>query len=326
MPGAPLRLPLLTFGLLTLAACTAAVSSLDDYEQMEGAAGDGDGDGDGDGAMLDAGMDGAMAMDAGGDAAGGDAGEPSDAAVDPQADLKCSSPRTLCVRLDDYSGPHDGELVQVDLVAGDVLRARAIIEPYPAADVEPVDILMPLSIAEDDVPDEGEPHPLRLQIYADNDRNGVYSDGDHDWRVALDREAKLIFDHNSNFESLDDLREFGDFTLRTTGVAKIHAGQIVEAKVIEEATGKTVGLWRTYTTPEGDFTIRIPGIIAEPEQDYVVEIWADADGDGNYDERPMDHSWSFPVTSNTSSEVDADFDHDGSPAVTALDYQFDFDE
>lgn len=276
-------------------------------------------------AEADAGMDAAAdAGDQGDDAGVEDAG--IDASVDPG--LGCPNPRTLCVRLTRFT-PHVQQLVVVDLVSSDDnLRARAVLDPLNG--VEPTaDIVMPLAIPTDEVPAEGETHPLHLEIWADNDDDGVYTpNSDHDWDIPLPASGNRVFEHSSAFRDLVPRPRSigGDFTMLFTGMT-IHDGERFELMVIEDESGRTVGLYRLGSIPaSGEFTVSIPDIIdvgAGGGIGYRVEFYADHNGDLSYDDPTADHAWVLLLESQADGLTHT-FDHN--TAFTPLDYQFDFEE
>lgn len=291
---APRALRLVGAGTLValLSACTA-IADLDRFERAAGSGGRGGSSGEPDGG---GGRGGSGSSGTGGTGAGSDDGGLPDAAAPdggvgdggaPMEVLGCESPRTLCVRLRRF-GAHVIELVQIDLVtnAGNNLRARAILDPFARTDVEQADVVMPLALSPDDVPAAGEDSPLHVEMFADENHDGQYTlDEDHDWNLDLPADAKLVFDHSSAFSAIDPPpRGLGaDFRMRLRGL-DAHVGDLFELMVIEKGSGRTVGLYRTHALPDADHEILIPDIIDPSLTDgYVIEAYADVDGDYAYD-------------------------------------------
>lgn len=266
------------------------------------------------------------AGDRGRDAGAADGG--TDAGADGGAqppDLGCDNPRTLCVRVERFS-PHVDELVTVDLVTvqDNILRSRAIIEPMGGV---AADFVLPLAIPAREVPEPDASHPLQVEIFADQNQDGMYTPGgsDHEWNVELPPSGNLAFPHNSEFTSIDPRpREIGgDFRMQFFDMTP-HLGQLLEVMVIEVESGRTVGMYRTPSLEGGDFEITIPGIIDPGGIVYRVEFYADLNDNGSYDDPPVDHTWVIPFVESGADGVDAEFRH--GTDFADLEYQFDFEE
>ena len=239
-------------------------------------------------------------------------------------DLGCDDRRTLCVRLDLFS-PHVDELVTIDLVtvADNILRARAVLDPIGGVRA---DVVMPLAIPDSEVPGEGEEHPLHIEIFADQDKSGAFTPdgGDHTWNLDLSRDGNLVFVHDTLFTSIAPRpRDIGvDFRMQFTDMDP-HVGQLLEVMVIEVASGRTVGVYRTTSIPGANFDITIPGVIDPDGTVYRVEFYADLNDNGRYDDPPIDHTWVIELIESGADGVDASFRHGTNFAD--LTYQFEFD-
>jgi hypothetical protein len=299
------RLGLATAALLALGGCTL-VSDLDRFESEESGGNNGNGG----------------AGDAGADTGAGNGGEP---------DIGCSNPRTLCVRLKDFS-PHVDELVVIDLVAQDgSLRARAMLDPMSFDGNTRADVVMPLAIPKSEVPDEGDKHELHLEIWGDKTGDREYTPNengetrDHDWIVDLPENGNVVFEHNTVFRDLLPRPSSigGDFNMRLRDFG-LHDGQMLEVMVIEDNTDRTVGLYRLQEVPDdGEVEIEIPGIIDPDGIVYRVEFYADFNDNRTYDDPPDDHTWISFVESNDDG-IDFTFRHGG--MFEALNHQFDFEK
>lgn len=289
--------------LSVLGACTA-ISDLDRFEQASGGTG-----GSGGGGAA------AGAADAGAADAGGDAGEPS---------LGCPNPRTLCLRMNEFDA-HRDEVVAIDLVKGSNLRAHVVLVPLGDGEQTTADVVLPLAIPESEVPDPGAEHPLHLEIWADDNKNGVYDpEDDHDWRVPLPEDGNVVFVHNTLFEDLlpRPSPSGGDLVVHFTNM-DIHMGKMLEVMAIEEATGRTVGMHRVGAISSPNFDVEVRGVIDPGGVVYRVEFYADANGNRTYDDPPTDHAWVRFVESNADG-AEIPFDH--GTVFDELDYQFDFEE
>jgi hypothetical protein len=149
------------------------------------------------------------------------------------------------------------------------------------------------------------------------------SDGsDHDWKVDLPADGKLVFAHNSQFTRLlpRPASIGGDFHMRFKGMA-VHTGKVLEVMVIEQDSGRAVGLYRLQSIPGDQFEVAIPGIIDVGGIAYRVEFYADANANLRYDDPPADHTWLSFAESNDQG-VDFEFVHGTN--FTPLTYQFTF--
>jgi hypothetical protein len=266
-------------------------------------------------AATDARMPSGDAGDAG-DAGAADAGGP---------DLSCRNPQTFCLRIEAFL-PHVDELVSVDLVtiADNILRARAMIEPLGGTTA---DFVLPLAIPEAEVPAAGDPHPLHVEIFADQNKDGMYTPGgdDHEWNIVLPASGNLVFPHNSTFTSIDPRpRDIGaDFHMSFTGMTA-HLGQQLEVMVIEVSSKRAVGLYRIPALTSPNFEVTIPGIIDPDGVVYRVEFYADLNMNRSYDDPDADHTWVIPFVEAGPNGVSTSFAHGTN--FEELDYQFSFEE
>jgi hypothetical protein len=218
------------------------------------------------------------------------------------------------------------ELVSVDLVtvADNILRARAMIEPLGGVNA---DIVLPLAIPEAEVPAAGDPHPLHVEIFADQNKDGMYTPGgdDHEWNIDLPESGTLVFPHNSIFTSIEPRpRDIGaDFHMTFTGMTA-HVGQLLEVMVIEVDSGRAVGLYRIPELSDSNFEITIPGIIDPDGVVYRIEFYADLNMNGTYDDPQADHTWVIPFVEAGQDGVSTTFQH--GTTFEPLDYQFEFEE
>ena len=284
-------------------------------------------EGERDAAMRDAAPN--MPPDAAADAAiSADAAPPSGDAGDAGGDgveLGCRNPQTFCMRLDGFL-PHVDNLVSVDLVTvtDNILRARAVLEPLGGVKA---DIVLPLAIPESEVPAEGDPHPLHVELFADESGDGVYTPGgaDSEWNINLPESGNLVFQRTSTFTSIEPRpREIGaDFRMTFTGMSP-HANQLLEVMVIEVESGRAVGLYRNPSLKSANFEVVIPGIIDPDGVVYRLEFYADLNMNGRYDGPPADHTWVIPFIEAGPNGVSATFAHGTNFAN--LDYQFPFEQ
>lgn len=216
-----------------------------------------------------------------------------------------AAPRDLTVRLRNMT-PHVGQLVELRVLSSDdQLQARAVLDPLAAVDV---DVVIPKA-----VPTGGG----RLDFYADLNKNGKYDapPADHAWRlvIAAGTDAVTIdFSHNTSFTdiSVPVVKEPGDkFLMKLTGMIP-HVGQLFEVRVIEKATGRTVGGYRLGQVSQPAFDVTIPGIIKSGTE-YQIDFFADLNKNGKYDAPPADHAWRLTGTGGANG-LTVEFTHNTS--------------
>jgi hypothetical protein len=188
------------------------------------------------------------------------------------------------------------------------------------------DFVLPLAIPQSEVPEPGEDHPLHVEIFADQDKSGGFTpgSGDHTWNLELPPDGNLVFVHDTLFTSIEPRpRDIGvDFRMRFTDMEP-HRGQLLEVMVIEVASRRTVGVYRTTSVPSANFDVTIPGIIDPDGTVYRVEFYADLNDNGSYDDPPDDHTWVIDFIESGADGVDAEFRH--GTDFEELTYQFDFE-
>ncbi len=251
--------------------------------------------------------------------------------------------------------PHTTQLFEYRVVdAANHVQSRAVVNPLGAVDS--------VILAPQFVPNMASPQtmngPFRLDFYADVNNSGGY-DGkgpngsaiydDHSWRIAplVDYPAgsispipglvQVTFTHNTSFTDINNDVTGTRNPPTDSGLgATIHVvnagslmGVLVQALVIEPITKRTVGLFRLPKVTQASFDMTIPGIVEELT-DYKVTIFADANGNGVYDNPATagagDLGWSLEGTSGTvdaGSFAAAMGDGGVSAQVTGLTVPFD---
>lgn len=196
---------------------------------------------------------------------------------------------------------HADQLFEVRIVSDeDVVLASAVLDP--PGDVGTGPIAVHLARA---VPRAGN---ARLEVYADvNDSRSFDGIGaakdkrDHAWRIAPLREDNtayvrvegdtlvVSYAHDSNFTDIG-VRPDGDSTPLLAGLdanvnvrgLSSYAGKLVEARMVESATGRVTGLYRLAAAPVGGVaTMPMRGVLDEGIG-YDLELYIDANGDGSF--------------------------------------------
>ncbi|KAA3612071.1 MAG: T9SS C-terminal target domain-containing protein [Calditrichaeota bacterium] len=148
----------------------------------------------------------------------------------------------------------------------------------------------------------------RLEFFADHNSNGLYDNppSDHTWSLDLEAvagNAAAAFQHNINFALLDwNYRLFLELRDMTP-----HLNKLLEARVVDKATGIEVGRKRLGAIYDNEITLIIPGI--QLDTDYDVDFYADHNGNGRYDAPPTDHAWRETYNAGDDGDNDLSFSH-----------------
>lgn len=195
---------------------------------------------------------------------------------------------------------HTAQLFELQIIdAQNFIQCRGYIEPFGTVDSR---LQLPRA-----VPRDGGPY--RLDFYADKNHSGNYdgidparADHDHAWRVEPladfptdhpnDGIVQVEFIHNTSFVELNEWPTGTANPARTIGqAAKIHlagfqnhAGKLVEVRLRDSRTGRTVGFYRWPNLPaQPNAEYVIPGVIDGGEE-YDVDLYVDANGNQQYED------------------------------------------
>lgn len=131
----------------------------------------------------------------------------------------------------------------------------------------------------------------RLDFFADADNNGIYSGAglDHSYSAAANSDGNDVdvnFAHNTNFQQLD-------WTYNTTVYLHEmdpHIGQQFGLRVIDSSTGLQNGFELIDALELPDFSVTVgralPGAVVRQ-----IDMYADLNGNMQYDAPPSDHAW-----------------------------------
>jgi Secretion system C-terminal sorting domain len=150
-------------------------------------------------------------------------------------------------------------------------------------------------------------HSYTIDFFADLNGNGRYDTPpiDHTWRVELDDAQGndiLNFSHNTNFTDIEWPYQLSiNFTDMTP-----HIGQLLELRLEDDLNSEEIGRERIEFIPGDQFTVEISGI--KIGREYKIEMYADHNANGIYDEPPTDHTWEVKFENNTG-DVKVDFAH-----------------
>ncbi len=146
-----------------------------------------------------------------------------------------------------------------------------------------------------------------LDFFSDHNNNGYYDapPADHAWRLEFEGTAgddSLDFVHNTDFT---DVMWQHQLRVRFSGMDP-HVGQTLTLYVRDLVTGVYLDTVVIESIEEADFDVE--SHVIEPGKSYMVDFYADHNGNGSYDAPPADHAWrleSGPAT----GDLDLDFTH-----------------
>jgi hypothetical protein len=233
--------------------------------------------------------------------------------------------------------PHVAQLFEYRIIdSTNFIQSRGVVNPLGAPDVV---INVPQAIPTVN-------GPFRLDFYADVNSSGGY-DGlgsvitnDHAWRIdplvnypdgtpSVEGLVQVTFTHNTSFTDINSYPSGTTNPAHDTGLgATIHVinagafqGKLIQARVVEQATNRTVGMFRVPQITAAVFDMTIPGVVETLSQ-YNVLIYVDANGNGIYDNpaAPVepsaepDFGWNISGTASTPA---------GDGGTTGLELTFD---
>ena len=148
-------------------------------------------------------------------------------------------------------------------------------------------------------------HSYYVDFFADHNGNGSYDapNADHAWRLELNNVAgdtTLNFTHNINFT---DIMWRNKLTVNFTDMNP-HVGQNFIVRIIDKANNSII--FSTQTTVSSAFTLYSYGI--ENGKSYNIDFYADHNGNGLYDNPPLDHAWRIELN-NVAGDTILNFVH-----------------
>ena len=146
-----------------------------------------------------------------------------------------------------------------------------------------------------------------VDFFADHNNNGHYDAPplDHAWRLEIaSASGGEVFDfmHNTNFT---DIMWKHRLRVRFAGMTP-HLGQKLTLYVRELPSGNYLDTVVVAQIENADFDVK--SYVLEPGKSYMVDFYADHNGNGIYDAPPVDHAWRVE-TGVTMGDEDIDFQH-----------------
>jgi plastocyanin len=146
-----------------------------------------------------------------------------------------------------------------------------------------------------------------VDFFSDHNGNGQYDapSVDHAWRLEIADamgDEVLDFVHNTNFTDIEWKHRL---KVRLSGMTP-HVGQMMTFYVKDQASGQYLDTIVIGVVPGADFDVE--SHVIEPGASYLVDFYADHNGNEIYDTPPTDHAWRLE-TGVTAGDVELDFIH-----------------
>lgn len=233
-------------------------------------------------------------------------------------------------------GFHLNQLIEFRVIDNqNLIQTRGFIFPLDNGGTQSVTVNIPNAIPLEN-------RPYRLDFYGDVDKSGGYSGigdvlrQDHAWRISpledtppgafshVPNLVQVVFEHSKVLTDIDQWPLGTKAPAKATGLATLvrfsgakmarYQGKLIQVRIVESRVLHTVGLYRNPQIPSGDFVALVPGIL-EPETSYNVDVYIDANGNGQYENpqtqaQDVDLGWRIPVKATLPS---APADAGGSP-------------
>ncbi len=146
-----------------------------------------------------------------------------------------------------------------------------------------------------------------IEFFSDHNGNGYYDapPADHAWRLEIPNvsgDEVLDFSHNTNFT---DIMWKHRLRVRFSGMNP-HMGQMLTVFVREVPSGMYLDTVVVAQIEDADFDVK--SYVVQPGQAYMVDFYADHNGNGKYDPPPADHAWRVE-TGQATGDLDVAFTH-----------------
>lgn len=229
--------------------------------------------------------------------------------------------------------PHLGHSFEYRVVdANNYVQSRGVIASLTAEDVE--------IVAQRAVPRTNGPH--RLDFFADVNGSGGFDglgsviSNDHAWRIEplvaepdklrADDVVTVTFVHSTTFTNVDQYPSGTPNKSQDTGLgARVvvrgldqYMGRTAEVRVLEKRTRHVVALYRTMKVDNSVLDAVVSGCV-DISTEYDVDLWVDADGNGQYDNPASGGADKGVRVSATSTELGLDASIDLASASDGLD-------
>lgn len=146
-----------------------------------------------------------------------------------------------------------------------------------------------------------------IDFFSDHNGNGYYDAPpvDHAWRLEIDNvsgDEVLDFAHHTNFT---DIMWKHRLRVSFSGMNP-HVGQMLTLFVREAPSGEYLDTVVVDQIEDVNFDVN--SYVIEPGHSYLVDFYADHNGNGEYDAPPADHAWRVE-TGQAMGDVEVGFTH-----------------
>lgn len=228
--------------------------------------------------------------------------------------------------------PHLGHTLEYRVVdANNYVQSRGVIKSMASEDVE--------IVAQRTIPRTNGPH--RLDFFADVNKSGGFDglgsvvSNDHAWRIEplvaepeklrADDMVTVTFVHSTTFTNVDQFPSGTSNKAQDTGLgARVrvtgldaYMDRTAEVRVLEKRTRHVVALYRTMRVDNSVLDAVVSGCV-DVATEYDVDLWVDANGNGQYD-NPSDGPDKGVRVTATSTDQGLDASIDLASASAGLD-------
>jgi plastocyanin len=150
-------------------------------------------------------------------------------------------------------------------------------------------------------------HDFKVDFFVDHNGNGFYDapPADHAWRFELEHangNEVLDFTHNTDFT---DIMWMHRLRISFSGMVP-HLGEMLTLYIRDLSTGTYLDTLVLNPITEEAFDLE--SYVIEPGHSYIVDLYADHNGNGMYDAPPVDHVWRLE-TGEITGDKDLVFVH-----------------
>jgi len=147
----------------------------------------------------------------------------------------------------------------------------------------------------------------RIDFFSDHNSNGYYDvpPADHAWRLEFEGtpgDDTIQFTHNTNFA---DVMWKHRLRVQFSGMTP-HLNQELTMYVRDLASGEYLDTVVVSSIEDSEFEVESHSV--EPGNSYIIDFYADHNGNGSYDAPPADHAWRLE-TGEAMGDMDLEFTH-----------------
>ncbi|MCP4312451.1 MAG: hypothetical protein GY790_14400, partial [Bacteroidetes bacterium] len=183
----------------------------------------------------------------------------------------------------------------------------AVIDAETLTEVRRVDTVVELTFVLEifEVLEDGRSY--HVDFFADLNENGYYNPPsvDHAWRLEIieaDGDESLDFGHQIAFTDIEWKHRL---RLSLAGMSA-NSGQKMVLYVRDQSSGNYLDTVTVESISEDEFTM--DSYVIGPGGNYMLDFYADLNGNGSYDAPPVDQAWRL-LTDQTVGDLELEFSH-----------------